>query len=85
MATTTTKGRGGGRTKGNNSGSPLGFVQADIEPASSDFSVQSITATQIQLLDRDNKAGTYAVYLWVEDADGNRYRSPDPQVVNVPD
>lgn len=69
----------------NNSGSPLSFCQVDLDPPNAQFSVQSISASQIELLDKDNKAGTYSVYLWVQDDSGNRYRSPDPQVVNVPE
>lgn len=66
----------------NNTGSSLSFCQVDIEPNSSDFSVQSLTATRIELLDEDKRSGRYAVYLWVQDGSGNRYRSPDPQVIN---
>lgn len=69
-------------TLNNQSGTPLAFCAVDIEPSSPQFQVQSIRATQIQLLDQDLSAGSFAVYLWVQDRNGQRYRSPDPQVIN---
>lgn len=66
----------------NQSSTPLVFCAVEINPPSSQFVVQSIRATQIKLLDQNTAAGTYDVYLWVQDRNGNRYRSPDPQVIN---
>ena len=69
-------------TLNNQSGTPLVFCAVDIEPSSPQFQVQSIRATQIKLLDQDLSPGSFAVYLWVQDRSGQRYRSPDPQVIN---
>lgn len=66
----------------NQSSTPLVFCAIDIDPPSPQFVVQSIRATQIKLLDQHTTPGTFAVYLWVQDRSGNRYRSPDPQVIN---
>ncbi len=66
----------------NTTGSPLSFCQVDVEPNQGDFTLQSLTSTQIELLDEDKRKGTFAVYLWVQDSSGQRYRSPDPQVIN---
>ncbi len=66
----------------NQSPTPLVFCAVDVEPSSPQFQVQSIRPTQIQLLDQDLTAGSFAVYLWVQDRNGQRYRSPDPQVIN---
>lgn len=66
----------------NRSSSPLSFCAVDVSPASAQFTVQSISATRIELQDADSSPGTYEIYLWVQDAGGRRYRSPDPQVIN---
>lgn len=68
----------------NHSGSPLSFCAVDISPSSAQFSVQSIAADRIEVLDQDSSPGVYEVYLWVQDSSGQRYRSPDPQVINRP-
>lgn len=66
----------------NQTGSLLVFCDVEISPDTGQIQVQTINATQIQLLDQDLAAGSFAVYLWVQDRRGNRYRSPDPQIVN---
>lgn len=68
----------------NLSGSPLAFCAVDISPTNAQFSVQSIAADRVEVLDQDSSPGVYEVYLWVQDSSGNRYRSPDPQVINRP-
>lgn len=68
----------------NQSPVPLVFCSADIEPSSPQMQVKDVQATQIEVLDEDLSPARFAVYLWVQDPSGQRYRSPDPQVINRP-